>query len=108
MALERFEERLIDIQIPKRGEPKVYVDGPLNGLPHRYPQDASGRAPLCMWFPEDPPESRWTWNDGLLALLGHIRTHLMREGYFLEDERLSGDATWLGLEAPHNREAKQE
>lgn len=98
---DRFEARQVTIEIPLRGEPKVCVDGPDDDLPHRYPRNEEGCALLCMWFPEDPPEARWTRNDGLLALIGHIRTHLIREAFYMEDLRLHGAAQWLGPEAPH-------
>ena len=97
----RFGRRCVEITILRRGDPIVCVDGPAEGLPHRYHSPESVCAPLCMWYPHDPPHARWTWNDGLLALLGHIRTHLIREGFYLEDLRLTGHAEWLGPEAPH-------
>lgn len=98
---ERFPPRRIQITILRRGDPIVCVDGPSEDLPHRYHSAKSTCAPLCMWYPKDPPTARWTRNDGLLALLGHIHTHLLREGFYLEDMRLDGEAKWLGPEAPH-------
>lgn len=96
-----FPPRRVQITILRRGDPIVCVDGPSEGLPHRYRSAKSTCVPLCMWYPKDPPTARWTRNDGLLALLGHIRVHLVREGFYLEDMRLTGKAEWLGLEAPH-------
>lgn len=98
---ERFQPRCVEITIPHRGDPIICVDGPSEGLPHRYHSANSASAPLCMWHPNDPQHARWTRNDGLLALLGLIRTHLIREGFYLEDLRLTGHAEWLGPEAPH-------
>ena len=58
-----------------------------------------------MWYPEDPPEARWRYADGLLALFGHARTHLIREGYYREDYAKCGKAEWLGPETPHGGSA---
>lgn len=69
--------------------PCVYTDGPSES-PHRYADGA-----LCMWFPYDPPEQRWTRNDGPVALLGHVVAHLLREEWW----RRTGE--WPGEEAPH-------
>lgn len=55
--------------------PVVYVAGP--DSPHRY---ADGS--LCMWYPGDPPERRWTWHDGAAALAGHICAHLILEEWW--------------------------
>lgn len=69
--------------------PRVFADGP-HESPHRYADGA-----LCMWFPNDPPPSRWTFADGPAALLGHISAHLQREEWW----RRTGE--WAGAEAPH-------
>ncbi|MGW2649870.1 hypothetical protein ACWC2T_34415 [Streptomyces sp. NPDC001393] len=69
--------------------PYVYTDGPSES-PHRYSDGA-----LCMWFPYDPPELRWTRSDGSAALLGHVVAHLLREEWW----RSTGE--WPGEEAPH-------
>lgn len=69
--------------------PYVYTDGPSES-PHRY---ADGS--LCMWYPGDPVEQRWTRRDGPGALLGHIVAHLIREEWW----RRTGE--WAGAEAPH-------
>lgn len=37
---------------------------------------------LCMWYPGDPAEQRWTRRDGPVALLGHIVAHLLREEWW--------------------------
>ena len=65
------------------------MDGPTES-PHRY-QDGT----LCMWYPQDPKERRWTFSDGLLHLIGLIQVHLIREHLWRE----TGD--WPGDEAPH-------
>jgi len=72
--------------------PWIYVPGP--DSPHRY-LDGS----LCIWYPRDPPEHRWTWRDGGAALAGHICAHLIRETWW----RQTGE--WAGDEAPHDERA---
>ena len=67
------------------------VDGPVD-LKHRF---SSGD--LCMWYPEDPVENRWVFEDGLIALLGHITTYLFREAWHRE----TGE--WPGPEVGHSK-----
>ena len=100
----RFDLRQVEISIPLDAalEPRVCVDGPTTS-PHRYFVPGRGRVRLCLWDPEDPRELRWHPDDGLLALLGHVRTHLIREGYYRADLAAQGRAQWLGPEAPHGR-----
>jgi hypothetical protein len=58
---------------------------------HRYPDDDA----LCLWQPLDPPDRRWTSDQGLLVLIELIRRHL-----FLELQwRQTG--TWILEDAPH-------
>lgn len=73
--------------------PSVYTDGPA-ASPHRYSDGA-----LCMWYPEDPENARWTRRDGAPALLGQITAHLLREEWW----RKTGE--WVGDEVPHGEEA---
>ncbi|MBT2391450.1 hypothetical protein J7E87_18910 [Streptomyces sp. ISL-1] len=69
--------------------PQVFTDGPSDS-PHRY-RDGS----LCMWYPYDPAEQRWTFKNGPAALLGLVVAHLLREEWWrCTDE-------WPGPEAPH-------
>jgi hypothetical protein len=70
--------------------PRVTVDGPTESK-HRF---SSGE--LCMWHWDDPVENRWTVEDGLIALIGHIATHLFREAWW----RDTGE--WLGPEIGHS------
>lgn len=77
--------------------PRVFVDGPAQS-PHRYHAD-DGR--LCMWYPTDPISRRWVFEDGLLALLGQIHVHLIKEHLWRE----LGE--WLGDEAPHDDSSEQ-
>jgi hypothetical protein len=55
------------------------ADGPRES-PHRYPDGS-----LCMWYPQDPPEQKWVFDDGLLALLNYIQAHLFREAWWGEN-----------------------
>jgi hypothetical protein len=90
MEVPYYEPRHIEIRFEQWSRsPKVFVDGPTDS-PHRY-SDGS----LCMWYPDDPPEQRWVFPDGLLALLNYIQAHLFREAWWRE----TGE--WLGPEAPH-------
>lgn len=59
-------------------------------LPHRNPDGS-----LCLWFPLDPRDQRWEWDDGLTELLAHTAAHLMRERLWLRTGR------WHGPERPH-------
>jgi hypothetical protein len=58
--------------------------------PHRLHDDA-----LCLYYPWDPPELRWSASMGLLRLLEAAAEHLYFEQYW-RDNRV-----WLGREAPH-------
>ena len=48
-----------------------------------------------MWYPKDPVRHRWIFKDGLLALIGQIHLHLIKEHLWRE----LGE--WPGDEAPH-------
>jgi hypothetical protein len=95
-----YEPRKIELRFPKTTpEPspaRIYADGP-EASPHRYgPTPKDPRLALCVWYPEDPPERRWVWQDGLLSLVEMVRIHLFKEAYWREK------AVWLGEEAPHS------
>lgn len=81
-------ERHITIQF-HGNNPSVFVDGPAES-PHRYPNGS-----LCMWYPGDPPEQRWTHTDGAGALVANIAAHLVKEEWY----RLTGE--WKGDEVGH-------
>ena len=92
MDVPHYEPRRVEIRFEDwRRRPRVFVDGPSS--PHRYRRN--GEEWLCMWHPDDPPEQRWVFKDGLLALLNQIQAHLFREAWWRE----TGE--WPGLEAPH-------
>jgi hypothetical protein len=69
--------------------PRVVADGPSDSK-HRF-EDGS----LCMWYPWDPPDRRWVWEDGLAALIGHAIRHLFQEAWWRETGH------WPGEEASH-------
>ena len=76
--------------------PSVFTDGPQDS-PHRYPNNS-----LCMWYPDDPIERRWVFEDGLLALMGLVMVHLFKEAWWQE----TGE--WLGEEVPHRAQSKEQ
>jgi hypothetical protein len=89
MEVPFYEPRNVEIQFGKWSKtPSVRVDGP--GSPHRYPDGT-----LCMWYPPDPEDEKWVFEDGLLPLLCHIQRHLFREAWWREH------GVWLGPQAPH-------
>lgn len=57
--------------------------------------DPKHSGPLCLWYPRDERSKRWTYSDGLYALVEIARRHL-----FFELE-YSISRIWLGEEAPH-------
>ncbi len=88
----------IEFRLADGGQyPRVFVDGPSHS-PHRYHAD-DGR--LCMWYPRDPASQRWIFKDGLLALIGQIHVHLIKEHLWRE----LGE--WPGDEAPHDGPAER-
>jgi len=90
MEVPHYESRRVEISFTDWSRlPVVRVDGPSS--PHRY----DDRGSLCMWYPDDPPERRWVFGDGLLALLNIIQAHLFKEAWWREY------GEWLGEEAPH-------
>lgn len=101
MDVPFYEARQVTIDfLVSSGVPRVYVDGPTSS-PHRY-DDGS----LCMWYPGDAANHRWTFEHGLLDLLDTIRGHLFREAYWREHgER---DDAWLGPEVAHGPVAQEE
>lgn len=74
--------------------PRVFADHGL-ASPHRMPDDS-----LCLFYPGDPPERRWTADDGLLALLNLAGDHLFFETYWRHTGGHQG-GKWLAPEAPH-------
>ncbi len=92
-----YEKRRVEIFFGQYGNgeiPVILADGPTDS-PHRFGD--FGRRRLCVWYQDDPPESRWTHEDGLLHLLGLIRAHLFREAWWRE----TGRGEWLGPQVLH-------
>ena len=50
---------------------------------------------LCMWYPSDPDEKQWQYEDGLTRLVDTAVVHLFKELWWREH------GEWLGDEAPH-------
>jgi hypothetical protein len=90
-----FDSRMVEILFSTKAMvyPRVYADGP-DGSPHRYRVDGE-ESRLCIWYPDDPPERRWLFDDGLHRLLGLIAAHLFREAWWREY------GEWLGPVSPH-------
>ena len=89
--LPGYDDRCITVKFDKSGNtmPCVTADGPTDS-PHRY---VDGR--LCIWYPEDSPERRWSYSHGLLELLILAQIHLFKEAWW----RDTGE--WLGPEISH-------
>ena len=79
--------------LPPADYPRVYAE-PGAPSPHRMPSDNA----LCLWYPLDPAERRWTADKGLLDLLDIITSHLLYEAYW----RVTG-----GVPAAFGPEMKQ-
>lgn len=96
VSVPHYEARNVHIRFSGMSKvPSVFAEGPRES-PHRYPNNS-----LCMWYPEDPVDRRWVFEDGLLALIGLVMAHLFREAWWRE----TGE--WPGQEVPHGREAKK-
>ena len=96
VRVPHYEAREIHIRFSGMSDaPSVFADGPRDS-PHRY-SDGS----LCMWYPHDPIDRRWVFEDGLLDLIGLVIAHLFREAWWRE----TGE--WLGEEVPHGSQVKE-
>lgn len=69
--------------------PRVLADAGARS-PHRMPEDDR----LCLWMPKDPPERRWTPQDGLQRLLDITAEHLFAEEHW----RCTGGVDERGVE----------
>jgi hypothetical protein len=99
VPIEGYEPRRIELRFFRTTSqpeaPRIYADGP-ESSPHRFgARGKDPRRPLCIWYPDDPPERRWVPRDGLLSLIEMVRIHLFKECYWREKH------VWLGEEAPH-------
>ena len=52
---------------------------------------------LCLWYPGDPPELKWEWNQGLVNYITIVHRHLQAE------ECWRRTSTWPAEDAPHGR-----
>jgi hypothetical protein len=84
---------IVALRDPTDGfRPRVFCpDGP-RVREHRY----SDRE-LCLYYPKDPPERRWTLDQGLLGLFDMARAHVHAEYSLLMNPELG----WPLPEAPH-------
>ena len=90
VPVPHYEAGKIHIRFSSKSDvPSVFANGS-KGSPHRYPDGS-----LCMWYPGDPIDRRWVFDDGLLHLIGLIITHLFKEAWWRE----TGE--WVGEEVPH-------
>jgi len=79
--------------LPPNFDPLVLcLDGPRGSeaSPHR-----NGETLLCLYYPHDPPERRWTEHRGLQTLSAMARQHLAAEHIWRTDD------VWVLDEAPH-------
>ncbi|MDZ4063479.1 MAG: hypothetical protein U1E22_02320 [Coriobacteriia bacterium] len=93
VEVDYFGRRQVSVLIDEHGthlRPRVWAADP-RPLKHQF-KDGS----LCMWHVWDPPDKRWVYEDGLVALLDLAKFHLYREERYRETGR------WMGPEAPHD------
>lgn len=69
--------------------PKVFAESGAQS-PHRFPDRS-----LCLYYPGDDRDLRWSADMGLEALLDMTAEHLYFEEYWRTHKK------WLGAEAPH-------
>lgn len=86
------------------GDPQVFaLDGDRRSLHRNPPYDdgvegVSGH--LCLYFPHDPPERRWSVGYGLVGLFDIARRHLACEHVWRET------GVWPTEDAPHGDAAR--
>lgn len=92
---ERPEDRraVVVAHTPDTGSrPRMLcLDGPIVRA-HRYDERE-----LCLYYPPDPPERRWSLDQGLLGLFDMARIHVLAEHSLLMNPQLG----WPLSEAPH-------
>lgn len=82
------------------GEPQVFaLDGDRRSL-HRNGGESGKSAHLCLYFPGDPDERRWTLDYGLVGLFDLARRHLACEHVWRET------GVWPTEDAPHGNAAR--
>jgi hypothetical protein len=80
--------------LPWHDYPRVFAD-PRQLSKHRMPDDS-----LCLYYPWDPPERRWTADNGLVQLFEIVANHLFYEQWWRHTGGHNG-GEWLGDEAEH-------
>lgn len=86
--------QLADIQ--RHPLPYALPEGPARAWKHRYPVSPPLYiAPLCLWYPDDPPVLRWDWSQDFLTYIAIVQRHLWFEEYY----RRTG--CWPAEDAPH-------
>lgn len=86
--LDRSGTQLVTVEIYGRSASVV-----AHGLQHLRHINHDGS--LCLWFPDDGPDRRWTHEKGFVSLLDLVALHLYKEVRFKET------GIWLGEEV-HN------
>lgn len=75
--------------------PRVFADPGALSL-HRMPTDGA----LCLYYPWDPPERRWRYENGLVQLYDVIADHLYKELWWRHTGGHKG-GEWPGEDAEH-------
>lgn len=81
----------------------VFVGGRVLAMPASRPgrswehRKVTGVGPLCLWYPADPGEYRWRWDDGLEEYVRILHRHLIYEEFYRRERR------WPVEDAPHGR-----
>lgn len=94
-----YPDEEVHVAVASGGPPEaIPVDERARRWFHRNPgPDGSIDAgALCLWFPRDPRELRWQWDDGLIEFILITHRHLAAEEYA---RRHAGE--WPVEAAPH-------
>lgn len=79
----------------------VFVDGRVLAMPASAPgrtwehRETVGFGPLCLCYPDDPPEYRWCWDEGLEEYVRILHRHLIYEEFYRRE------GWWPVEDAPH-------
>ncbi len=91
VTIPAYEETFaLLIELDERRAVRVTAEDWVGPMKHTYGQNS-----LCMWYPSDPLDRRWSRTDGLLKLVDTAVAHLFKELFYRETDE------WLGEEAPH-------
>lgn len=86
---DQSRTQLVTVEVTG-GDPRVFAHG-LKDLRH-----VNGDGSLCLWYPTDSSDRRWTHNKGLVSLLDLVALHLYKE------DRFKVTGKWLGDEVHSN------